>query len=144
MKVVELVSFDELRRLDVIMSEKFLIGMAGSDWCSKPVVGRPPEWRAGSTLVGFKKIDIRCSASQDRVTSSYVVEELTATANGSDPYFGGNGHLNVYARRLRPDGSYNPEGELITFCMNDAFDRGTPVIREVKRTGRLVPHYSFE
>lgn len=145
MREIELVSFDELRRLDVIRSERFLIGMSGSDWCSPPVVGRPPEWRTKSTLVGFRKTDIRLSSSQDRITCNFVVEELTEARNGDDPYFGGsNRHRNVYARRLRADGSYDADGELITFCMDDAFDRGTPVIRQVERVGRLVPCYTFE
>lgn len=112
----------DLQEGDIIVSKKFACGEYESD--------RSKIWVGG-----------RCCANAydpRRGTQKFVVEEaVLAGGNAARLYPDG---LRVTARRLKPDGRYDPSGLLITFYMSGSF---TALIaaRDIRVVGRMRRSY---
>lgn len=124
---------------DVIRSARFVFGMKPCYFESVVPFGEI------EITVGFDQ-SVRLHSEEDRLgldatdisraEALFVVEHVSSTCG---PDFTPGGRY-VKARRLKADGSSDPHGEMITFCMNGCL---SPSIEEVELV-RSHQHYNQE
>jgi len=117
----------DLRFLDVVQSPAFVNGMRERNF-------RTDEDKP--TLVGFDKPFTHDGAANDETRADAQFVVIAAGEGGQTEGFGGpdDNWWEVTAQRLHPDGSYNPDGEKITFRSNGY---GTSIYA-VERVGKMT------
>ena len=100
-----------------------------------------PTLRMGDVVRSARFADLQ-PRRKNRTKAEYVVENTFVGGGGCahgphDRYPDG---LHVNARRLKPDGEYDPEGEAILFSVSGCFTH-TIDMEEVEVVGRMQIHF---